>query len=253
MVSCCARQGRVQSRRSLGRIGFVVIGLTQFARFVPFMVRSDVPDPDGTIANKSGTVPGYNPTQTTKAPANYESRTFHRHDPRPVCARAAIDFSAGSRRLDGRQQWRWAAAGCDSAAGCHAHLAARAVHRQSESGSGAATVRPVLRHGAGKRISLDQSVLLADARFAAGSQLREQSSQGQRPRRQPDRDRGHRGMASGRDTAEAAIFDVDDYSAVHPRANRGRHSESGHAAHPTMRIPTASFRCARMAARSPAI
>ena len=76
--------------------------------------------------------------------------------------------------------------------------AVRAVHGAPEPGQGAAAVRPVPRHREGAGAALGEPASDEEGGVAARAQLRELAPQGQRQRRQPDRDRRGRGVEGRR-------------------------------------------------------
>ena len=74
----------------------------------------------------------------------------------------------------------------------------RALHGRAERGPGAAALRRLPRHRQGAGAALREPLLHQEADLAARAQLRERAAQGQRHGRQPDRDRGDRGLARRR-------------------------------------------------------
>ena len=83
-------------------------------------------------------------------------------------------------------------------AAAHGLSLCRLVRRESERGKGPAAVRRLRRDGAHSRAALGESLLHEEADFAARAQLRERAPQGQRQRRQPDRNRRRRRLAGRR-------------------------------------------------------
>ena len=72
----------------------------------------------------------------------------------------------------------------------------RLLRRAAQRGQGAAAVRQLRRHGEGRRACGGSTRSTRKQRdLAARPQLRDRQAQGERPRRQPDRDRRGRGVA----------------------------------------------------------
>ena len=77
----------------------------------------------------------------------------------------------------------------------------RSLHAAAEPGGAAALLRQLPRHRSRERPALGQSVLRQGQDLGAGAQLQQREAQGQRPARQPDRDRRHRRLARRRHRA----------------------------------------------------
>ena len=76
--------------------------------------------------------------------------------------------------------------------------AGRGLRGEPERGARAAILRALRGHGPRPGPALGQSVLHEAPDLAAGAQLRDRALQGERHRRQPDRDGGGRGLEGGR-------------------------------------------------------
>ncbi len=100
------------------------------------------------------------------------------------------------------------------------------VQRQPERGPRPPAVRQeVRRHGEDARPAVGQSVLHEAARVAAHPQLRDRASEGERSRRQPDRDR--RGRRLARCRHGGSVLRGRRLQQLRPRAERSGAAQSG--------------------------
>ena len=99
------------------------------------------------------------------------------------------------------------------------------VHGQPERRQGAAVVWPLHRHGQDAGPALRQPALRQEAHLDARAQLRKRPPEGERPRRQPDRDRRGGGV-EGRRHGRGALRG-GQLRELRPRADRIRPAQHG--------------------------